>query len=214
VEPDRDRVAIVNGAFVRALASTLPLVGSQIRFGRSALTVIGIAEDTPDTSLRKPATPFVYIPLTQTFGSEFAFGRLTILARPRSGDATALLPIVREAVWALGHDIVIDEVTTMDERLAAAVRTERDSAMLSGLLASIALLTALAGVYGVVTYSASQRTRELGIRIALGATHRRIVHEVVRESAWPVASGIAVGLAGGVVAAHAVASVLLRNPTD
>lgn len=103
----------------------------------------------------------------------------------------------------------------MDERLAAAVRTERDSAMLFGLLASIALLTALAGVYGVVAYSVSQRTRELGIRIALGATHRRIVHEVVRESAWPVAIGIAMGLAGAVVAAHALASVLFGiQPTD
>lgn len=90
--PDRDRVAIVNEAFVRALASTLPLVGSQIQFGRSALTVIGIVEDTPDTSLRKPANAFVYIPLTQTLGSEFAFGRLAILARARSGDATASSP--------------------------------------------------------------------------------------------------------------------------
>src|SRR5205085_2381419 len=109
----------------------------------------------------------------------------------------------REAVWALDHNIVIDEVTTMRERLAAAVRTERDSATLFGLLAAIALLVAVAGVYGVVAYSVSQRTREIGIRLALGATGRRIVGDIVRESAWPVMLGIVIGLAGAAVATRA-----------
>jgi putative ABC transport system permease protein len=213
--PDRDRVTVVNEAFVRALASDLPLLGTQIQFGRSQLTVIGIAEDTPDTSLRQPARPFVYVPLAQTVGSQFVFARLTILARARTGDPAALIPFVREAVWALGHDIVIDEINTMDDRLAAAVRTERDSSVLFGLLAAIALLVAVAGVYGVVAYSVSQRTREMGIRIALGARHRQVVGDIVRESAWPVAIGIALGLAGAAVAARATASVLFEiQPTD
>jgi predicted permease len=214
--PDRDRVTVVNEAFVRALGSEPPLVGTQIRFGRSPLTVIGVVEDTPDSSLRQPARPFVYVPLAQTIGSQFVFGRLTILARvARSGDPAGLIPAVREAVWALGHDIVIDEVTTMDERLEAAVRTERDSAILFGLLAAIALLVAVAGVYGVVAYSVSQRTREMGIRIALGARHRQVVGHIVRESAWPVAIGIAMGLAGAAVAARATGSILFQiQPTD
>ena len=213
--PDRERVAVVNEAFVRALESTLPFAGARIQFGRSPLTVVGVVEDTPDTSLRLRARPFVYVPMGQTVGTQFAFGRLTILARARTGDPAALIPALRDAVWALGHDIVIDEVGTMDARLAAAVRTERDSALLFGLLGAIALLTAVAGVYGVVAYSVSQRTREMGVRIALGATHGRVVREVVRESAWPVAIGIAVGLAGAVVASRAVASVLFEiQPTD
>jgi putative ABC transport system permease protein len=212
---DRERVAIVNEAFVRVLASEPRLLGSQIQFGRSALTVIGIVGDTLDTSLRQPAHAFVYIPLAQTVGSQFAFARLTILARSRTGDLATLLPTMREAIWTLGQNIVIDEDTTMNERLAAAVRSERDSAVLFGLLAAIALLTAIAGVYGVVTYSVSQRTREMGVRIALGATSRQIVREVVRESAWPVAIGIATGLGGAIVAAHAVANILFGvEPTD
>ena len=110
---------------------------------------------------------------------------------------------------------MIDEVHTMDERLAAAVRTERDSAVLFGLLAAIALLVAVAGVYGVVAYSVSQRTREMGIRIALGASHRQVVGEIVRESVWPLAIGIAMGLAGAVAAGHAIASLLFDiRPTD
>jgi putative ABC transport system permease protein len=177
--------------------------------------VIGVVKDTPDTSLRKPAGAFVYVPLAQTAGSEFAFARLTILARARSGDAAALVPFMREAVWALGHNIVIDEVTTMNERLAAATRSERDSALLFGLLGVIALLVAVTGVYGVVAYSVSQRTREIGIRIALGAGPRRVVGDIVRESAWPVAIGVAIGLGVGVMASRAIASVLFEvEPTD
>ena len=98
----------------------------------------------------------------------------------------------------------------MDERLAAAVRTERDSAVLFGLLAAIALLIAIAGVYGVVAYSVSQRTREMGIRIALGARHSQVIGEIVRESAWPVAIGIVMGLAGAAVAARTIASLLFE----
>jgi predicted lysophospholipase L1 biosynthesis ABC-type transport system permease subunit len=207
--PGHDRVAIVNEAFVRAFASELP-PGTRIQFGRLPLTVIGVVESIPDTSLRQPPGAFVYVPLAQTVGSQFAFSRLTILARARSDDASALIPFMREAVWALGHAIVIDEVTTMDERLAAAVRAERDSAVLFGLLAAIALLVAVTGVYGVVAYSISQRTREIGVRIALGAGPRRVVSDIVRESSWPVAIGVAMGLAGGLVASRAIASVLFE----
>ena len=71
----------MNEAFLRALGSEPPVVGTQIQFGRFPLTVIGIVEDTPDTSLRQPAHPFVYVPLAQTLGGSFVFGRLRILVR-------------------------------------------------------------------------------------------------------------------------------------
>lgn len=212
---DRERVAVVNEAFVRALASAMPLVGTPIRAGRSQLTVIGIVEDTPDTSLRQPARPFIYVPLAQTIGGSFVFGRLTLLVRARAGDPAALIPSVRAGVWALGHEIVIDEATTMDERLAAAVRAERNSALLFALLAGIALFVAVAGVYGVVAYSVAQKTREIGIRIALGARRRQVVGHIVRQLVWPLTLGIATGLAAAVGATHAVASVLFEiEPTD
>ena len=172
-----ERVAIVNEALRRRLAPDQPLVGARITFDRYPLTVIGIAEDTPDASPREPARPFVYIPLDQSIGSSFGFGRLTILARTRGANPATLLPAVRQTVWALGNDIVIDEMATMNERVAASVRTERNSALLFGLLAGIAVLVAVTGVYGVVAYSVVQRTREIGLHIALGATHRQVVGE-------------------------------------
>jgi predicted permease len=206
-----ERVAIVNEALRRQIARGQALVGARINFGRYPLTVIGIAEDTPDTSPRQPARPFVYIPLDQSIGSSFAFGRLTILARTQRANPATLLPAVRQAVWALGNDIVIDQVATMNERVAASVRTERNSALLFGLLAGIALLVAVTGVYGVVAYSVVQRTREIGLRIALGARHSQVIVDVVRASAGPVAVGIAIGLCGAAVATRAVASVLFET---
>ncbi len=210
-----DRVAIVNDALRRQLAPHRALVGARITFNRSLLTVIGVVEDTPDRSLRDPARPFVYMPLAQMTGSNFAFGRVTLVARSRGADPAALVPAIRQAVWALGSDIVIDQVATMDERVAASVRTERDGALLFGLLAGIALVVAMAGVYGVVAYSVVQRTREIGLRIALGSGRGRVVLDVVRSSAVPVAAGIVVGLAGAAVATRAVASTLFDvQPTD
>jgi predicted permease len=211
----RDRVAIVNETLRRRLAGGQPLVGARIRFGRNTLTVTGTVADVRDTSLRQPARAFVYVPLAQVLGTEFAFGRLTILARTRSTDSVSLVPILRQAIWTRGHDIVIDEVATMDERLAASVRNERDSALLFGALAVIALVVAMAGVYGVVAYSVARRTREIGIRIALGAAPRRVVGDIVRESARPVVAGILIGLAGAALAMRALQSLLFGTaPTD
>ncbi|MGH9309404.1 MAG: FtsX-like permease family protein, partial [Vicinamibacterales bacterium] len=206
-----ERVAIVNDALRRQIAPGQELVGARITYGRYPLTVIGIAEDTPDTSPRQPARPFLYIPLDQSIGTGFVHGRLTILARTQGADPATLVPALRQAVWAFGSDIVIDDVATMNERVAASVRTERHSALLFGLLAGIALLVAVTGVYGVVAYSVVQRTREIGLRIALGARRWQVVGEIVRASAWPVAAGIAIGVCGAVVATRAIASVLFET---
>ena len=193
--PDRDRVAVVNEALARTLATGQPFLREQIQFGRSELTVIGIVEDTPDTSLRQPAHAFVYVPLAQTIGTQFVFGRLTILARARSTDPAPLIPAVREAVWAFDRNIVIDEVATMHERLAAAVRTERDSATLFGMLAVIALLVAVAGVYFAWWRIRSRSgLARWAFGLPFGATNRQVIGEiVVRESAWPIALGILIG---------------------
>ena len=206
-----ERVAIVNDALRRQVAPNAPLVGTRINFDRFPLTVIGIAEDTPDASPRQPARPMVYIPLDQSIGSSFAFGRLTILARAQRERPATLLPALREAVWAISNDIVIDEDVTMSERMAASVRTESNSALLFGLLAAIALLVAMAGVYGVVAYSVVQRTREIGLRIALGARQSQVIAEIVRASAWPVGLGMVIGLCGTAIATRAIASTLFET---
>lgn len=193
-------VAIVNNALWLTLANEPPRVGDRVQFGKRQLLIVGVARDFPSSSLRESPTPFVYMPLAQSVGGNIAWGRLTVLARVRAGDPAALLPALREVVWTLGHDIVVDEVTTMDERVQATLRSEHDAAWLYGLLAVVALAVAAAGAFGVVGYAVARRTREIGIRMALGATTRDAQRLVLRQVLAPtlIGTGIGVVVAAGV----------------
>jgi ABC-type lipoprotein release transport system permease subunit len=211
----QERVAVINEALRRRLTTSRPLLGARLKFDDQQLTVIGIVASTPDTSLRESPDPAIYLPLAQTIGSAFGFGRLTVLARVQGADPAALVPAIKQVVWANGHDIVIDEVVPMNERLAASVRTERESALLFGLLAAIALVVAVTGVYGVVAYSVAQRTREIGLRIALGASRRQVIAEAVRACAGPVMAGVAIGLVAAALGTRTLTSLLFEvEPTD
>jgi predicted permease len=210
-----ERVAIVNETLRRALAPDRALVGDRLTFGKVQLTIVGVVEDTPTTSLREPAQPFIFIPLSQMAGTSFAWGRLVLLARTQGVDPASLRPAIRQAVWALGSDIVINQEATMGDRLDASMRTERTTTLLLSCLGGIALVLAIAGVYGVVAYSVVQRTREIGVRIALGAGRGHVIGSIVRTSMRPVALGIAIGAALAIVATRAVASLLFHvTPTD
>jgi predicted permease len=210
-----DRVAIVNDTLRRALAPERALTGDRLTFGKLRLTIVGIVEDTPTASLREPAKPFVFIPLSQMAGTPFRWDRLVLLARTQDIDPASLTPAIRQAVWALGSDIIIDREATMGDRLDASIHTERTTTLLLGCLGGIALVLAIAGVYGVVAYSVVQRTREIGVRIALGAGRGHVIGSIVQTSMRPVALGIAIGVALAIFATRAVASLLFHvTPTD
>jgi predicted lysophospholipase L1 biosynthesis ABC-type transport system permease subunit len=194
-----DRVAIVNETLWRALERAPPRVGDQLAFGQQRQRVVGVARAFPDTSLREPARPVVYVPLAQTVGGSFAWGRLTVLARAAAGEAATLLPAIRQVVWSLGHDLVLDEAATMDERIGAALRPEREAALLYGLLALVALVVATAGAFAVVAYAVAHRTREIGIRMALGATGADVQRLVVRQALTPTLIGTGIGAGVAVV---------------
>jgi predicted permease len=210
-----ERVAIVNDTLRRALAPSRALLSDRLTFGNVQLTVVGIVEDTPTSSLREPAKPFVFIPLSQMAGTQVAWGRLVLLARTQGIDPASLRPAIRQAVWTLGNDVIIDRETTMGDRLDASIRTERTTTLLLSCLGAIALVLAIAGVYGVVAYSVVQRTREIGVRIALGAGRGHVIGSIIQTSMRPVALGIAIGAALAIVATRAVASLLFHvTPTD
>jgi predicted permease len=210
-----ERVAIVNETLRRALAPASALVGDRLTDGERQWTVVGVVEDTPTASLREPAHPFVFIPLSQMAGTPFGWSRFVLLVRTQGVDPASLEPAIRQAVWALGSDIVVDRETTMNDRLDASIRTERTTTLLISCLGAIALVLAIAGVYGVVAYSVVQRTREIGVRIALGAGRGHVIGSIVQTSMRPVALGIAIGAALAIVATRAVTSLLFHvTPTD
>jgi ABC-type antimicrobial peptide transport system permease subunit len=148
--------------------------------------------------------------------AQHPFSSLTILARTSAPPASLAAPI-RAIVHDLDHEIPVFSVQTMEERISASVGPQRFYATLIGVFAAVALLLAAVGLYGVIAYAVSQRTHELGIRVALGATSQRISTMVIREGLALTAIGVAVGIVAALAAGSVVASLLFgvtpRDPT-
>jgi predicted permease len=210
-EGDRDgstTVAVVNEAFRRRFTPNRSIVGSRVTFGETLLTVVGLVADVPEQSLRVAAGPVLFVPLRQTAGRPFFWPQLTIVVRAAARDPRALVPALHREIWAANPHIVVDQEATMDERIAASIRSERQSAVLFGLFAVVAVAIALVGVYGVAAYAMASRTKEIGIRLALGAARRDVARLVVSHALWPTLAGIVAGMAGAVTATRVVASML------
>jgi putative ABC transport system permease protein len=203
-----ERVLIVNEAFQRRFAPDGSIVGARVTSLSESFTVIGLTEDVPDRSLREAPEPLVMAPLAQMPAGNITWVALTFVLRTAGGDPLRLAPPVRKEIWAINPDIVISEVATMDERVARTIRAERDSALLFGLFAVAALVMAAIGVYGVAAFAIVQRTREIGIRIALGAAPRDVSRLVVSQTLVPTMIGIALGIAGAAIATKLVVSMV------
>jgi len=205
-----DMVAIVNEAFQRRFASGRNVLGARVTSGSGpeAFTIVGVTRDVPDRSLREVPEPLLMAPLSQMPGVHISWGSLTFVLRTSEGDPLRLAPEVRRTIWAINPNIVINEIATMNARVAVAMRSERDSALLFGLFAVAALAMAAIGVYGMAAYAIAQRTKEIGIRVALGAARHDVRRLVVSQTLWPTLTGIAVGIAAAAILTRLLASMV------
>jgi putative ABC transport system permease protein len=162
-----DLVAIVNEAFQRRFVPDGRIVGARITSGGGpeVFTIVGVTDDVPDRSLRQAAEPLLIAPLAQMPGVHITWGALTFVLRTVEGDPLRLAPEVRRTVWAINPNIVINGISTMNARVAAGMRAERDSALLFGLFALAALVMATLGVYGVAASSSAARPRAASRRV-------------------------------------------------
>jgi predicted lysophospholipase L1 biosynthesis ABC-type transport system permease subunit len=193
-------VAVVNEAFVRQHLQGRLGVGTLIRvtFGdigaldRVPRTIIGIAPDVKEKKLYEPAPPTVYIPLMQ--GDWRVSLRMALVVRsPRT--VADLTPAIRGAIAAVDPEQAAYGLMALDDLMESELSLNRLSLFLLGALATIAVVLAVMGVYAVAAHAVGQRTREIGIRLALGVTQRGVVRLLVRDTAAVLAIGMGCGAA-------------------
>ena len=180
-----------------------------------ATTVIGIAGDVRIGGPLAAAPPTFYVPMAQLDDEAWSWARTIFVAARTPGEAGTLGPSIRRAVSEVDPGIPLYSATTMEERMAATTQTARFNTLLLTMLGAAGLVLAAVGIYGVIGYFASQRTSEIGIRLALGATRTDVVRLLVRQAALPVIAGVVLGATGAAFASHAIASQLVNvTPTD
>jgi predicted permease len=210
--PGRGPAVIVNQEFVRTfiLDGRDPL-GARVRGGRDhpGYEIVGVVEDARHYGLERPMRPGVYFPLPNRPVSS-----LTI-ALKTGGDPSALAASSRAAVRELDPDLAVFQVRSMEEVLRRSLAARSTYSWMLAVFAVLALVLALGGTYGVTAYLASQRTREIGIRMALGAQRADIRRSVLRGSLTMVAIGAALGLVASLAAARGLSSLLFGvSPHD
>ncbi len=190
------QVAIVNEVFAKYYFKDENPVGRRFGLGRRGdgypVEIVGVVRDGKTASLREEARRFVYAPYMQ----EESIGGLTYYVRSKL-DAGAVAARLRAAVARIDATLPVTELKTMQAQIGETLFVERMVAALSAAFGLLATLLAAIGLYGVMSYAVSQRTREIGLRIALGADRRSVLMLVLKEVAVLAALGIAIGLPGG-----------------
>jgi putative ABC transport system permease protein len=207
-------VVVLNESAARLHWPSGNALGARMRLGGNAgpgwVTVVGIVNDVRHGTLRDTPQPEMYLAHSQFrfWGTGTVPLRgLTIVARTES-DPALFSATMRREVAALDPALPVDAVRTMGAVRSASVSAHRFVSTLLSIFAALALVVTLVGVYGVMAYSVAQRRREIGVRVALGATPATVLALVLRQGLVPTAIGIAIGLVGGIALSGAIRAQL------
>lgn len=206
-------VVVLGESLARRLWPHGDAVGREMRFNEQGrwLTVVGVAGDIATDGLLRSGPPRLqaHTPFTEFSASRPELGILVVRA---SGEATAVVGQLRAILRDVAPDAPVREIASIDAQLRRTLAAPRFNATLLGIFAGLALLLSAVGLYGVLAYAVRRRTREFGIRKAVGAPSAAIARAVVAEAAGPVAVGALLGLLGALAAGRAIESLLYGFP--
>jgi predicted permease len=213
---DTAKVLVINETLARVLwpgqtpaAALGQFMGTGFDDGSIFREVVGVVHDVRSRRIDAPADAETYLPLAQ-----YPLPTMTYTVRTMNR-AEALVPLVRDALGELNPELPLAGVRTFEELLTGATRTSRMYSVLTALFGVLAASLAIVGIYSVMSYTVAQRTRELAIRSALGASGQGLLALVLRDGFVMAAIGIVVGLAGAVAASRLLRALLYQvSPTD
>jgi putative ABC transport system permease protein len=206
-------VTLISESFAKRKFSRVDPIGQRVHIGNPDhwYTIVGVVGDVKQMSLALNQPDAVYTTVSQW---QWVETTMSLVVRAR-GKTAALAPDVRNAIWSVDKDLPIDRVDTMDDLVAASAAERQFTLILFEAFGIVALALAAVGIYGVLSGSVTERTREIGIRLALGASRRNILSHVVRQGMTLTGVGIVIGLGGALGASQAIAAQLFDlSPLD
>jgi putative ABC transport system permease protein len=206
---DAPAVVIINETMARRYWPGEDALGKRIRINSTDpwMEIVGVAGDVKHFGLDSQSRPEFYAPYLK---DPWPF--MTFVVRSTS-DTKSMAGAMRNEVWAIDKDLPVPDIKPMDELLSVSIARRRFNMTLLGLFAAVALVLAAVGIYGVMSYSVTQRTHEIGIRMALGATQSNVMKLVVGQGVRLALIGVGIGLAGALALTRVLASLLFEVST-
>jgi len=206
-------VAVINETLARTYFRGKDPIGKRLLWGdRTPFTIVGVTGDVKFSALDAEVAPMIYM---SNFQVASGVSRHAVFVVRAAGNPASLASPARRAIWAVDKDLPVFGVTTMNDVLAGSVAQRRFSMTLLGAFAILALLMAAVGLYGVLSYSVSQRMHEMGLRVALGANARDLLRLVVGQGIRVALIGVAAGLVASLAATRLLGGLLFEvSPLD